>query len=58
MLMCELRFSYVKSITICLFDEGSFVIPCVGNLTEEKSCMCNEISCVVFPVTSVSMFNN
>jgi hypothetical protein len=31
-------------LNLCLFDEGSFVMPCVGNLTEVKSSVFNEIS--------------
>jgi hypothetical protein len=44
--------------TLCLFKEDGFIIPCVDNLTEEKSCMFNDISHIVFLVTSTSMFNN
>jgi hypothetical protein len=41
-----------------VFDKVSFIIPYAGNLAEVKSCMFNEISCMVFLVTSVSMLNN
>jgi hypothetical protein len=43
--------------TFRLFDEGSFIIPHVGNIMDVKSCMFNEI-CMAFLVTSVSVFNN
>jgi hypothetical protein len=46
------------NIHSCLFNKGSFITPCVRDLTEVKSCMFNEISHMAFLVTSISTFNN